>query len=143
MLAFVATFACGAFFGAALYISLAQLPATLEVGVPFAGRFFGPMYRRAARMQAPLVVVGTVTAILSWLAGSGLGWLVGGLLLLAVMPLTYIRIMPINNQLLDPGRASDAPDTEHLLRQWGRLHAVRSALSGFAFVIFLAELAFA
>jgi hypothetical protein len=119
MLAFVATFACGVFFGAAVYVSLAQLPATLEVGVPFAGRFFGPMYRRAARVQAPLAVVGTVTAILSWLTGSGFGWLVGGLFLFAVMPLTYIRIMPINNQLLDPGRASDAPDTAHLLRHNG------------------------
>ena len=143
MLAFIATFACGAFFGAAVYVSLAQLPAILEVGGEFAGRSFGPMYRRAARMQAPLAVVGTVMAILSWLTGSGLAWLVGGLFLFAVLPLTYIRIMPINNQLLDPSHAPDAPDTELLLRQWGRLHAVRTALSGLAFVIFLAELAFA
>ena len=143
MLAFIATFACGTFFGAAVYVSLAQLPATLEVGGEFAGRFFGPMYRRAARVQAPLAVVGTVMAILSWLTGSGLAWLVGGLLLFAVLPLTYIRIMPINNQLLDPSRAPDAPDTEPLLRQWGRLHGVRSALSGLAFVIFLAARAFA
>jgi Domain of unknown function (DUF1772) len=143
MLAFIATFACGAFFGAAVYVSLAQLPAMLEMGGESAGRFFGPMYRRAARVQAPLAVVGTVTAILSWLTGSGLAWLVGGLLLFVVMPLTYIRIMPINNQLLDSSRALDAPDIEQLLREWGRLHAVRTALSGIAFLIFLAGRAFA
>jgi len=143
MLAFVATFACGVFFGAAVYISLAQLPATMEVGGEFAGRFFGPMYRRAGRVQAPLAIVGTVMAILSWLTGSRLAWLLGGSLLFAVMPLTYIWIMPINTKLLDSSHPLIAADTEQLLRQWGRLHAIRTVLSGLAFVIFLAELTFA
>jgi len=137
MLTFIATFACGAFFGAAFFVSLAQLPATREVDGELAGRLFGPMYRRAARVQAPLAITGTGMAILPWLA-----WLVGGLSLFAVLPWTYVRIMPINNQLLDPNRAPGAPDTEALLRDWGRLHAVRTALSGLAFVLFLAELAF-
>jgi len=141
MLAFLATFACGSFFGAAVYVSLAQIPASLELGGELAGRFFAPMYRRAARVQAPLAVVGTATAILSWLAGAGPAWLVGGLLLFAVLPLTYIRIMPINNQLLDPNRALSASETEDLLQRWGHLHAIRTALSGIAFLIFLAGLA--
>jgi|SRR5215471_1915911 len=142
MLAFVATFACGIFFGAALYVSLAQVPATLEVGGELAGRFFGPIYRRAARLAAPSAVVGAVMAILSWLMGSGFAWLVGGLLLFAVIPLTFIKIMPINNQLVDPNHAPTAADTELLLLRWGQLHAVRTALSGLAYFIFLAKLAF-
>jgi len=141
MFAFVATLACGSFFGAALYISLAQVPAILEMGGEFAGRFFGPNYRRAARLAAPLAVVGSIMAMLSWLTGSGAAWLLGGLLLFAVIPLTFIRIMPINRQLLDPNRPPTAPDTEELLQRWGRLHAIRTALSGLAFVIFLAKLA--
>jgi len=142
MLSFIATFACGAFFGAAFYVSFAHLPASLEVGGELAGRFFGPIYRRAARVQGPLAIAGAGMAILSWLTGSGLAWLVGGLALFAVLPLTYLRIMPINDQLLDPNRAPEARDTEALLREWGRLHGVRTALSGFAFVLFLAALAF-
>ena len=47
----LATFCCGVFFGAALYISLVQHPAAVETGTDFAGRFFRPMYRRAAILQ--------------------------------------------------------------------------------------------
>jgi hypothetical protein len=54
----VATFCCGVFFGAALYISLVQHPAGLETGADFATRFFPPMYRRAAILQASLALVG-------------------------------------------------------------------------------------
>jgi len=51
--------------------------------------------------------------------------------------------MPINRQLLDPNRPPYAPDTAELLQRWGRLHAIRTALSGLAFIIFLAKLALA
>jgi hypothetical protein len=50
----LATLCCGVFFGAALYISLVQHPATLETGNDFAARFFpqcmsGPLsFRRAS-----------------------------------------------------------------------------------------------
>ena len=54
----LATFCCGIFFGAALYISLVQHPAALETGADFAARFFTPMYNRAAIMQASLALVG-------------------------------------------------------------------------------------
>lgn len=40
MLELIALFSCGTFFGAAIYISIAQHPATLEAGVAVGGRFF-------------------------------------------------------------------------------------------------------
>lgn len=40
----ITLFTCGTSFDAALYISLAQHPATLEAGVVVGGRFFPPMY---------------------------------------------------------------------------------------------------
>ena len=139
---FVAIFCCGSFFGAALYITLAQHPAALEVGPSFAGRFFGPMYRRAAAMQVALAALGTLAGLGAWWHGSGFAWLAGALLLFAVVPFTFIRIMPVNNQLLAPGRDPEASDTEALLRRWGGLHAVRTALSGLAFVLLLGALTF-
>jgi hypothetical protein len=69
-------------------------------------------------------------------------WLLGSLLLFAVIPFTLLRVMPVNDQLSAPGREADAADTEPLLRQWGRLHAVRTLLSGLAFAVQLAALAF-
>src|ERR1044071_9875466 len=67
----LATFCCGLFFGAALYISLVQHPAALETGNDFAARFFPLMYRRAAILQASLAIFGCISAIAAWLSGAG------------------------------------------------------------------------
>jgi hypothetical protein len=139
---FLAVFSSGGFFGAALYITLAQHPAALEVGPAFAVRFFGPMYRRAAPMQVAFAVLGTLAGLWAGLRGFGSMWLLGALLLIAVIPFTLLRIAPINNELLAPGRDAEAADTELLLRRWGSLHAVRTVLSGLAFLVFVAALAF-
>jgi hypothetical protein len=77
----LATLCAGIFFGAALYISLVQHPATLEAGSDFAARFFRPMYGRAALLQAPIALIGCVAGIVAWLKGAGRLWLVAGLLL--------------------------------------------------------------
>jgi uncharacterized membrane protein len=133
----VATLACGTFFGAALYINLVQQPAALSVGADFAGRYFGPMYQRAAVMQVSLVLIGTLAALLAWWQGAGARWLAGALLLLAVVPVTLLVILPVNEELLKLGAGPAAPDTAELLARWARLHALRTALSGAAFVLFL------
>jgi hypothetical protein len=142
MAEFIAIFCCGVFFGVALCITSIQHPAALEVGPGFAGRFFTPMYRRAAPLQVSLAALGTLSGLWCWWRGSGSGWLLGSLLLFAVIPYTLVRILPDNDQLSAPGRDADAADTEPLLRRWGRLHAVRTLLSGLAFAIQLAALAF-
>jgi hypothetical protein len=138
--AFTATFACGVFFGAALYISVAQHPATLEAGTAFALRFFAPMYRRAAALQIAAALVGTSAGVLAWFRDGGFAWLAGALLLFAVIPFTLIWIKPVNDPLMDRGRDPGAHDTETLLRRWAPLHGVRTALSGVAFLLFLAGL---
>ena len=123
----VAVFCTGVFFGVALYISLVQQPAALEAGVAVAGRFFAPMYRRAARMQVPLAILGTLSGSWAWWAGGGRLWLVGALLLFAVVPFALVVIMPVNDQLLAADRGPAAPDTEVLLAAGGR--CMRSARS--------------
>jgi hypothetical protein len=39
---------CSLFFGAALYISMAQHPASMKAGIDVAAAFFTPMYAHAA-----------------------------------------------------------------------------------------------
>ena len=136
----IATFACGVFFGAALYISVVQHPASLETGTVFAGRFFPPMYRRASALQISAALVGALAGIVAWFRGAGFEWLAGALLLIAVIAFTLLWIMPVNHELLAPGRDPEAPDTEALLRRWAPLHGVRTALSGASFLLFLAGL---
>ena len=134
---FLTTLSCGLFAGAAIYISLVEHPARLECGTELAVTEFGPSYRRAAVMQASLAAVGFVCAIGAWLAGASVWWMIGGILFGSVIPLTLVVIMPTNKQLLAPTLDKGSQRARELLSRWGKLHVVRSVLSGLALVIFL------
>jgi hypothetical protein len=129
----IATLCAGLFAGAAIYITLVEHPARLECGTELAAREFGPSYRRATLMQASLAAVGLAAAVMAWIQGRGPLVLVGGLLLGAVIPFTLLVILPTNKRLLDPGLDRRSAEAAALLERWGRLHAVRSVLSGLAF----------
>ena len=107
----------GLFAGAATYVSLVEHPARLAGGPVLAIAEFRPSYRRGAVMQASLAVGGCLTAVA------------------ALIPFTLIVILPTNKRLLDAGLAPGSPETAALLARWGRLHAVRSAVSGVAFLL--------
>jgi hypothetical protein len=65
-------------------------------------------------------------------------WLAGGVLLGSVVPLTLLIALPTNDELLDPAAESDLDRVQQLLTRWNGLHAVRSLLSGSAFLLFAA-----
>ncbi len=88
-------------------------------------------------MQAPLALIASLSALLSWWVDGGLAWLVGGLLLLLVVPFTFVVILPTNKQLESQELDLRSEEAAGLLRRWGRLHAVRSVLSRVAFLVFL------
>jgi hypothetical protein len=134
---FVAVLSCSLFTGASLYINLVEHPARMECGVEIAATEFAPSYRRATVMQATLAAVGLLASVAAWLAGATFWWLVGGLLLGAVIPFTLIVILPTNKQLLNPALDKHSGQTGQLLARWGRLHAVRSILSALALLLFL------
>jgi hypothetical protein len=140
MLELLVTLATGWFSGAALYVSLVEHPARLRCDPAVALAEFGPSYRRATAMQASLAACGLVLAVVTWLSGRGVTWLVGGLLLGAVIPYTLIAMLPLNRRLLDPALAADPAQAADLLRRWGRLHARRTIAGAVAFVIFLSLL---
>ncbi|HEX2107689.1 MAG TPA: DUF1772 domain-containing protein [Rubrobacteraceae bacterium] len=64
-------------------------------------------------------------------------WLIGGGLLVSVIPFTALAILPTNKRLLDPAIANDPDLAERLLNRWGKLHAVRSVLSLASLLLFL------
>ena len=134
---FVAVYCTGLFAGAALYVNLAEHPARMECGTALAVSEFGPSYRRATVMQASLAAVAFVAAVAAWLTSSKFAWLVGGILIVAVIPFTALAILPTNKKLLDPSLDRSSDSARQLLIRWGRLHAVRTVLSLVAFVVFL------
>ncbi len=132
----VATVAAGLFAGAAVFVTVVEHPARLECGQVLAIKEFGPNYRRAAVMQGVLAVVGLSASSVAWYQGFGVGWLVGGLLLGALVPFTLVVIMPTNRRLLDSGLDSSSGEARELLSRWGQLHAVRTVVSVAVFVAF-------
>lgn len=66
-----------------------------------------------------------------------MGWLVGSLLIGAVVPFTFGVIMRTNHTLLAPGRDVSSTQTRELLVCWVHLHAVRTVLSVVGTILFL------
>ena len=92
-------------------------------------------------MQASLALLGLLTAVLAWWRSGHGAFLYGGLLLGALVPFTLVVILPTNHRLLAPGLDPDSPEAATLLRRWGRLHAVRTAVGSVAFALLVACLA--
>jgi hypothetical protein len=88
-------------------------------------------------MQATCAAGGLVSSLAAWVTGASFLWLIAGVLLGSVIPFTLIVILPTNKQLLSPTLDRRSAEAERLLTRWGRLHAVRSVLSGLALLLFL------
>ena len=134
---FVAALATALFAGAAIYINLVEHPARMGCSTEIAATVWAPSYKRATVMQASLAILGFLAGLTAWLLGAHVMWLVASLFILAVVPVTLLVIFPTNNKLLDPGRDLASPETRALLVKWGKLHAIRSALSLVATMLFV------
>jgi hypothetical protein len=125
------------FTGAAAYINIAEQPARLGLDDPSLLSEWKPASRRGFAMQAPLAVVGFLLGLLAWWRTGVWLWLLGGLLLVTNWPYTIFGIMPTNHKLMaiDPAQAN--AESRTLIRKWGDLHAVRTALGFAATLVFL------
>jgi hypothetical protein len=137
-LEFIATLAAAIFAGAALYINLVEHPARTTLETRSAAMEWAPAYARATWMQAPLAVVSFLAGLGAWWSGAGAGWALAALLIGAVVPVTFLVIMPTNQLLLAPGRDLASAETRSLLERWAKLHAVRTVLSLAATVLYVA-----
>ena len=88
-------------------------------------------------MQTSLAVGGFLAGVAAWLSNGSWWWLVGGIILVAMIPYTLIVILPTNKKLLDPSLVQNSELASALLVRWGRLHAVRTVLGLVAFLIFV------
>ena len=80
---------------------------------------FAPSYHRATVTQVSLASVGFLSALAAWRLRSDARWLIGGGLLVSVIPFTALAMLPTNKKLLDPETANDLGLAEKLLTRWG------------------------
>lgn len=63
---------------------LSLYAATMKAGVPFAAKFFPPMYILASRLQIALAVGGTLASVMQWYLLRDSLWAIGAALLVFV-----------------------------------------------------------
>ena len=107
----LAALSAALFAGAALYINVAEHPARLTLETRQAALQWTPSYKRATWLQAPLAIASFVCGVAVALLAGGRPWLVPALLIGAVVPVTFIVIMPTNRQLLAPNRDLASADS--------------------------------
>ncbi|NVD39181.1 DUF1772 domain-containing protein [Ensifer sp. HO-A22] len=137
MLGLLALLTSAVFFGAAIYINVAEQPARLCLDNRTALAQWVPAYRRGFQMQASLAILSGLLGLAAWWQSGNALWGFGAAVILLNWPFTILRIMPINRRLEATRPEEVNEETRGLLVHWGRLHAVRSAFGAIATVIFL------
>jgi Domain of unknown function (DUF1772) len=125
------------FTGAAIYINVAEQPARLQRDDRSLLAEWKLAYKRGYMMQASLAIVGGVLGLVAFLSTFEWRWLLGAVVLLANWPYTIFLIMPTNRHLMDTAPEAATAETRQMIRQWGILHAGRSALGLIATLVFL------
>ena len=128
------------FTGAAFYINVAEQPARLKLDDRALLAQWKPSYARGFVMQASLAVIGFLLGVAAWWTTGNLLWLAGALTLVANWPFTLFAIMPTNHRINAVSPEEAGPASRRLIRQWGGVHAVRTALGAVATLLFLAAL---
>jgi hypothetical protein len=124
------------FTGAALYVNLVEQPARLRLDDASLLAQWKLSYGRGAIMQASLSLIGFALSIVAGHQGSWL-WFLGGIVLLANWPYTFLCIAPVNRKIKAFVPGSTEGQLHSLVAHWGHLHAVRTALGTLACLIFM------
>ena len=125
------------FTGAAAYINTAEHPARMSLDVKNALTQWKPSYKSGFATQASLAIISGAFGIIAAIVSFNWLWVMGALVILANWPFTLLFIMPTNKILMATDIDQADEETQNLLRKWGRLHGVRSALGAVATVLFI------
>jgi hypothetical protein len=124
------------FAGAALYISLVEHPARLELADGPLLAQWQPSYKRAVPIQSGLAIAGGAAGLIVGYLSPDWRWFAGSILLLANWPFTLFVIMPVNRRLMAMSVGEAGAASRTMLVQWGKLHNVRSALGAATALLF-------
>lgn len=141
MLGLLSLVTAALFTGAAIYVSLVEHPARLDLAANMLLRQWKTSYQRGTIMQGGLAAIGGVLGLVAWWMEPDWRLLIGALVLLANWPYTMFVIMPVNKRLMETPEDAANEDTRALLQRWGRLHGVRSLLGALSSMFLLSAAA--
>lgn len=106
------------FFGAAIYINLAEQPARLALDAGAALREWVPAYRRGFEMQASLAIVSCLLGAMAWWQTGNALWALGAAVIILNWPYTLLVIMPVNRRLETTRPDQANAETHELIARW-------------------------
>ena len=125
------------FTGAAVYVSLCEQPARLQLDDRALLTEWKPSYKYGAAMQAPLALLGAALGFAAWWRAGDWRWLAGAIVMISAWPYTLLVIKPINDRLLATAPADAGLQVRALIEKWARLHAGRTAIGVLTTILFL------
>jgi hypothetical protein len=126
-----------AFASASAYINGVEQPARIELEAHALLTEWRISYTRGTVMQVSLAVISVALGSVSFATNHDWRWLCGTLVLLALLPWTFLCVMPTNRRLMSMSALEDRERVRGEVRKWGRAHAVRTAIGVTATLIFL------
>lgn len=133
LLAFAA--ACG-FCGAALYISLVEQPARLQLGGRAMIWEWINSNRRGVVMLSVLAIAAALLGYVEFNRTEDARWLIGAVVMLVSLPYTFFVMVPANIWLAKAPQAMQRPALRSLMSDWGLLEWVQMAIGLSACVVF-------
>ena len=137
MIGQLALICAAVFFGAAVFVNVAEQPARLALDDRAMLLEWQRSYNRAAPMQAGLAAVSALLGFIAAWQTRDWRWAVGAIVILANWPYTLFVIKPTNDKLHAIAAEQANAEARRMVVTWGALHAVRSALGLIATVTFL------
>lgn len=123
--------------GSTYYVGMVEQPSRLERRGALDVGQWQRANDRTPRYAASALVGAGAAVLLAPQVAVGWPWILGALLLLAVLPWTLLMMLPIQRRLTDRGWRSEKPETLILIERWGRFHLARLALGLGALGLFL------
>lgn len=137
MIGLLALICAAVFFGAAVFINVVEQPVRLTLDDRAMLAEWQRSYNRAAPMQAGLAMASAILGFIAAWQMRDWRWAVGAIVMLANWPYTLLVIKPTNDKLHAIPADQATAEARRMVVSWGHLHAVRSALSFAATLIFL------
>jgi hypothetical protein len=137
MIGLLALICAAAFFGAAVFVNVAEQPARLALDDRAMLLEWQRSYNRAAPMQAGLAMVSAILGFIAAWQTRDWRWAFAAVVILANWPYTLLVIKPTNDKLHAIPADQATAEERQMVVSWGHLHAGRSALGLVATLVFL------
>lgn len=118
--------------GASLYSSMVEIPIRAKTSEEEQLKNWRLVFPKASKL---LIIIGNIAMVLvliTWYLTGNMGWLMGAIPLIILIPFTVIFIFKTNAELTS---LTDLTEVSTLIKNWGKLHNVRTILSIISFII--------